>query len=87
MAKKGDPIGFTVGDQENIAESRVLLESLVDHMSELPCAQKPPQCTQETRLSSLEGTRKKTTAGYLTAVISIIVGVVVYIFRLVAGAP
>lgn len=51
-------MSFTDKDREILTETRVRVENIEGWVSNLPCQQHPPECTQEQRIKNIEKINK-----------------------------
>ena len=66
-------MAFTDDDRNILIATKTKVEAIENQLSDLPCKQHPPECTQETRLESLEKTRRRWYTGMVTLVIGAVV--------------
>jgi len=52
-------MAFTDEDRNLLIATATRVENMEGWMENLPCQQHPPECTQESRLTSLETTRSR----------------------------
>jgi hypothetical protein len=79
-------MAFTQSDRDIIIATKTRVDGLVDRLDNLPCEQHPPECTQETRLESLEKTRGRAIGASIKGLIAIILSVGAYcVSRLIGG--
>ncbi len=81
MSKEDMEVGFTLGDQGRLVRMETTLNTLATNMSNLPCAHEPPICTQESRLASLETSRKRGIGAFIAAVVAAIGAAAAAIFK------
>lgn len=69
-------MAFTDEDRNILIETKTKVDNIERWMSNLPCQQHPPECTQENRIGSLETSRRRWYTGIVaTAVGAIVAGV------------
>jgi hypothetical protein len=78
-------MGFEQADRDIIIATRARVDALADRLDNLPCEQHPPECTQETRLESLETSRTRGIKAVVSTVIGLIVFTVGYLFTKIGG--
>jgi hypothetical protein len=78
-------MGFEQADRDIIIATKTRVDGLVDRLDNLPCEQHPPECTQETRLESLETTRSRGLKAIISTIIGLIVFVAGYFFTKTGG--
>jgi hypothetical protein len=78
-------MGFEQADRDIIIATKTRVDGLVDRLDNLPCEQHPPECTQETRLDSLETSRTRGIKAVVSTVIGLIVFTVGYLFTKIGG--
>lgn len=78
-------MAFTPEDRNLLIATATRVENMGGWIENLPCQQHPPECTQETRIESLETTRTRGVTGMVTTVIGIVVAAVGYIIHRILG--
>jgi hypothetical protein len=68
-----------------LIRTAVKVENMEGWMENLPCQQHPPECTQETRLKSLETTKKRAINSTLTALVGSVVAAIAYFIHRIGG--
>jgi hypothetical protein len=78
-------MAFTQEDRDTLIRTAVKVENMEGWMENLPCQQHPPECTQETRLKSLETTKKRAINSTLTALVGSVVAAIAYFIHRIGG--
>lgn len=78
-------MAFTDEDRNVLISTATQVANIEKRLDHLPCEQDPPQCTQETRLKSLEVTRERAIKTTLTALVGSIIAGLGYLFTKIGG--
>jgi len=78
-------MAFTDEDRNILIATATRVENIESKFEDLPCEQHPPECTQETRLKSLETTRSRGFKAVASTIIGLIMATVGYLFTKIGG--